>query len=93
LTIAQSLSGGDDAEGNAMSDQGKIDQLCDISYRRGLEAGRAENERLRAYAEHMRGRYQAYRDHYGTEGTYPHPASVALLDAALAVQQSSSGSK
>lgn len=41
------------------------------------------NLRLRAYAEHMRGRYQAYREHSGTTGTYPHPESVALLEDAL----------
>ena len=48
-----------------------------------VERLNVENARLRRYAEHMRDRYQAHRDHFGTEGTYPHPTSVELLDAAL----------
>jgi hypothetical protein len=47
---------------------------------------RAEVERLMAYALHMRDRYETYRAHHGTGGTYPHPTSVALLDAALGEQ-------
>lgn len=46
-----------------------------------------ENERLRAYALHMQKRYQAYRDHSGTTGTYPDPESVALLERALTMQK------
>lgn len=59
----------------AMPDGGSVtDYLCDLE---------DEIKRLRVYAHHMSERYRLYREHHGTEGTYPHPKSVALLDVAL----------
>lgn len=87
-------NGRNPANNNAGIRVGSDLHLCEMLLR-SLDTARAalnekpdfkamtDNLRLRAYAEHMRDRYQAYRDHGGTEGTYPHPPSVALLDDAL----------
>lgn len=61
--------------------------VAELVLRKLVEDARGKRDEmtaLRAYAHHMRDRYQAHRDHHGTEGTYPHPDSVALLEAALA---------
>jgi hypothetical protein len=74
------LSGGDDAEGNAMSDTGKIDDLCDISFRKGWDARQPEIDRLRAVLQKIAADGKNCTDY-------------CRRTAALAVQQSSSGSK
>ena len=60
----------------------KDDDLHDKRMAR-LKREREKLERLTAFAVHMQGRFQTYRDHHGTTGTYPNPESVELLDAAL----------
>jgi|HubBroStandDraft_6_1064221.scaffolds.fasta_scaffold118652_2 hypothetical protein len=51
--------------------------------REALDAVLNELVLLRDYAVHMEGRYHAYREHFGTEGTFPDPTSEKRLTAAL----------